>query len=99
MGLSQDEKEEIVAKLKGKIEPLKCPVCGHQDFVLVDGYTRRTLSDRIDQIMISGISVPSISIICNNCGYILDFAMGTLGLRRREDGDDENGKTDKNDRK
>ena len=72
------ELERRVIRVKN--EELTCPVCRQPDFAVIDGYTRRVVSDNLKEVKISGENVPSITIVCLNCGYILDFALGTLGF-------------------
>jgi len=32
-----------------------------------------------------GLNIPSITVICTNCGHILDFSLGVLGLLPKEE--------------
>lgn len=70
---------------------LKCPVCQNEEFTIVKGYTRRDLTDKLEEFQVSGLNLPSFSVICTNCGYILDFSLGILGFLGKE-GDNKNGK-------
>lgn len=90
MGLPEEEKskiiEELEKRIKAKGKTLTCPICSNNNFVLSDGYTRRFLNDKINQITLGGLNIPSISVICKNCGHIIDFSLGVLGLLPKEEG-------------
>ena len=94
MGLSEEEKSKIIQELEKRIKSkgkvLTCSVCTNNNFVLSDGYTRRFLNDKIDQITLGGINIPSVTVICTNCGNTIDFSLGVLGLlSKKEEGKDE----------
>ncbi len=90
MGFSEEEKSKIIQELEKRVKfkgrNLICPICSNNNFVLSDGYTRRFLNDRINQIRFGGLNIPSITIICTNCGHIIDFSLGVLGLLSKEEG-------------
>ena len=79
--------EELEKRIRSKDRILKCPICGNEDFIISDGYTRRMLNDDIGNVKFSGLNIPSITTVCTNCGYILDFSLGLLGfLSKKEEG-------------
>ena len=91
MVLNKEFKEKVIKELNSRIkqvrrETLKCPCCKHNNFQILDGYTRRDLNENLDTIQIGGNNVPSISIICTNCGYIMDFSIGVLGFLNENEG-------------
>ena len=90
MGLSEEEKSKIIQELENRIKSkgktLICPICSNNNFALSDGYTRRFLNDKINQITLGGLNIPSITVICTNCGHIIDFSVGVLGLLPKEEG-------------
>jgi hypothetical protein len=84
MSLLPNTKKEILdalnEKLKGRKTRLKCPFCNQTNFNLIDGYSRKDLGDSLKEVHIGGLNVPTVSVVCTNCGYLFDFALGTLGL-------------------
>ena len=82
--LSEDEYEKITKHLNKKLKLNKknilCPFCGNRNFIIANGYTNRFLSNNINKTVIGGRKIPSIIIICDNCGYMGEFATGVLGL-------------------
>ncbi len=98
MELNQEIKDaittELVKRVKEKGIDLKCPICNNQNFMLVDGFSRRDLSKNYKYIQLGQQYIPSISIICDNCGYLMDFALGTLGFLKKEESKEES-KNDK----
>jgi len=81
MEFTKELKEKIVKELNGRIEKLnkdfKCPICKNKNFSVIDGFTKRNIDQNLSVINF-GQNVPSISIVCTNCGYIADFAIGAL---------------------
>ena len=96
MGLPEEEKSKIIQELdkriKAKGKEITCPICTNNNFVLSDGYTRRFLDDKINQMTWGGLNIPSITVICTHCGHILDFSLGVLGLLPKEEGKKDEGK-------
>lgn len=76
--------EELNKRIKQKDASLKCPICTHNDFTLIDGYSRRILNEDIKKVNLVGLNVPSITIACNNCGYLMDFSLGALGFLKEK---------------
>ncbi|MCK4814176.1 hypothetical protein KA005_00275 [bacterium] len=80
--MTAKEKQKIVGILskKGAVHP--CPRCGEKGFTLLDGYFNQTIQQTLGggNTFIGGPSVPSIVVVCNNCGYMSQHALGVLGL-------------------
>lgn len=88
---SNDQKQEIVNKLNERKVNLPCPRCNGNNFTLMDGYFNQPIQYDLSKVKIGGTSIPSVLTICNNCGYLSQHALGTLGLLPKKD-EDENGK-------
>jgi predicted RNA-binding Zn-ribbon protein involved in translation (DUF1610 family) len=73
------KKQEIVNILNTKIKP-HCPMCGFNKFTLADSYIRNDLQDDLLSVNLGGPSIPSVAIICTNCGFISNHAIGILDL-------------------
>lgn len=79
--LTEEKKSQIIAKISGKAPKAKCPMCQQQSFTLVDGYITHNIQNDYKSIVVgSGKILPLATIVCNNCGYIAQFALGGLGL-------------------
>ncbi len=91
--LSEDRKRELIAAFTARLAKngrnAVCPMCGNATFSLADAYLVNTLQPDLATFSLGGTSIPAIAIICNNCGYISQHALGVLGLLPREgSGDD-----------
>ena len=90
MVLPVEKKKEAVELLQkkifdlGKKKGLKCPICGNQGFSFVDGYTSKFLNENTNNIQLGGINVPCFPLVCRNCGFVFEFALGALGLLEQE---------------
>jgi hypothetical protein len=83
--INEQKKREILDLLGQRINlsSLKCPMCGHSNFTIADGYVRNEILDDFTNVTIGGTGIPSIPIICTNCGFISYHALGVLGLLNR----------------
>ena len=79
-GLSDDEKKRIIAALNAKGAVSPCPRCGKQNFVMADGYFNRAMQDNFSSITLGGPSIPTLAVVCSNCGWVAEHALGVLGL-------------------
>lgn len=76
-----DPKEFISAlgkKMNGRNVP-NCPYCGGQKFTSTDKFATILIGDEMSGINL-GPNIPSGMIVCENCGHIEFFALGSLGL-------------------
>lgn len=80
----KNNSEKIASKIKEKIPNLKCPVCSHADFTLTEGYFAHDLQDDLLSRHIGGKNVPVVPVACKNCGFVMEFAAGILGLLPEE---------------
>lgn len=78
------DREKIVDKLIKKLENGKCPMCGQQDFTLIEGYFAHFIQEDISQSRIGGKSIPTINLICNNCGFVSSHAVGIFQSLKKE---------------
>ena len=78
--LSDSEKQKIMLSLIGKIDDIKCPMCGNGTFSILDGYVINHIHNDIQYKMNeSKISIPTIMMVCTKCGFISQHALGHLG--------------------
>ena len=82
--LTEDRKAELIRVLSerlGKYEkPAICPMCGHTHFTIADAYLSNTLQTDLNSVTLGGPAIPSLAIICTNCGFISQHSLGILGL-------------------
>lgn len=80
--ITPEEKERIAQELSRKFgaRDVKCPMCGNNHFIIADGYFNTFMQNDLKQTNLGGPSIPSIPIICDNCGFISMHALGILGL-------------------
>ena len=55
-------------------------MCQNDNFDLVDSYIRNDLQDDLTSVSIGGRAIPAAAIVCSNCGFISQHAIGALGL-------------------
>ncbi|MEI6135493.1 MAG: hypothetical protein WCP72_11005 [Desulfomonile sp.] len=78
--ISDGEKQKIVAALEQRDAKKPCPRCGNQNFSLLGGYFNQPIQTQLSGLVIGGPSVPSVVVICSNCGFMAQHALGALGL-------------------
>lgn len=77
--LNEEKRKELADALKKKIPNLTCPMCQHRNFIIAEGYFNNTIQDDFQGLSIGGPSIPTIPIVCGNCGFISQHALGVLG--------------------
>jgi hypothetical protein len=84
--LKESAKQKIIQKLNEKGLKTNCPMCGNKKFIIADGFFNNPMqSELLEGLVLSGPSIPSIAIVCNNCGFISQHALGVLGLLNQPD--------------
>ena len=85
---TNEKKGELVALLNERFQKyahgLKCPMCGNDQFTIADAYLRNDLQADLKNVSLGGPAIPSVAIICTNCGFISQHAIGILGLLQKE---------------
>lgn len=76
----EKNKSDIGKNLVSKIPSLECPLCKNKKFTFAGGYFAHDLQKDLQNRSIGGINIPTVPIICANCGFIAEIAAGTLGL-------------------
>ena len=84
MKIKNEEKEfreKVVEILKEKNVNLPCPRCSGRNWS-IEGFFNQPLQQPIfwQGLAIGGPSIPSVVVICKNCGYISQHALGALDL-------------------
>jgi hypothetical protein len=83
--LTQEQKQAIVTELGKKVPTLSCPMCKTNKFVLAEGYFNNTMQANFASVALGGPSIPTAAIICENCGFVSQHALGVLGLIPKEE--------------
>ena len=78
--LTEEQKKSIVDALVRKNVRTSCPMCGHPKFSLADGYSVTPIQKGLMGFSIGGPSIPAAVIVCENCGFFSQHALGVLGL-------------------
>ncbi len=80
MLLTEEQKKKIIDTLSTKKAVNACPRCGKTAFTLVDGIFNQTVQSNIKSISLGGISIPTVIVSCDNCGFLSQHSIGVLGL-------------------
>lgn len=83
--LTEAQRAAIVTALSAKGATHPCPRCKNQSFAVVGGYFMHPIQLNLRGISIGGPSVPTAVVVCSNCGWIAEHALGTLGLLPAEE--------------
>lgn len=79
--LTNDKKKEIVQALASRVDKMECPICHQGSFTLIDGYITDSVQNEFsNQVIGSKTTLPSVALVCNNCGFISQHSLGILGL-------------------
>lgn len=78
--LTKEQSESIIKVLEERGATKPCPRCGGTSFSLADGYFAQSVQATQTGIVLGGQILPSVTVICNKCGYMSQHALGVLGL-------------------
>lgn len=73
-------KNKVATALQAKIQNMVCPMCHHTKFTLVDGCFANVIQENLPTLSLDGKFIPTVSIICGNCGFISQHAAGVLNV-------------------
>jgi hypothetical protein len=81
---TDEKKKELIEvldkRLKKRGTQLRCPMCSQPHFSIADAYIRNELQPDLKAVNLGGPSIPTIAIVCSNCGFLSQHAIGVLGL-------------------
>ena len=78
--IKESDKQIILKKLAERIGLYKCPICHSSSFSIADGYLANTLQDNLNSIQLGGAFLPSVALVCTNCGFTSLHNTEILGL-------------------
>ena len=82
MQFTKEEREQIRNAIEEKAPKFnRCPLCLNQNWDLQDGFAFPTLQDRTGGQEIGGPGLPSVVIVCDNCGNTHFLNAMVLGLK------------------
>lgn len=77
--MKQEKLKNVVDRLNESVPGgFECPICHHRDFQVVKGFFQSIVQDDPLKLDLSGQSVPSIQVICQNCGFMSNHSVGVL---------------------
>ena len=87
MALSEETKQEFITKFDEKVHETggpnapACPLCTTNKWSVGDGYVSLAVQPTFSSgLVIGGSTIPTIPIICNQCGFVAHIALGIVGL-------------------
>ena len=78
--IKESDKQIILKKLAERIGVYKCPICHSSSFTIADGYLANTLQDNLNSIQLGGTFLPSVALVCTNCGFTSLHNAKILGI-------------------
>lgn len=75
--------EALLGKM-GKRDAPPCPFCGGREYTAIDKYVTILIGSDLEAINI-GPSIPSGVLVCETCGHIDLFALGSLGMLNKKE--------------
>ena len=82
--IDSEQKKKIIAALEDAGAKRPCPRCGSSHFSLVDGYFTSVVQEDVGSILLDGQNIPSVIVVCVQCGFLSQHALGALGLLPQE---------------
>ena len=79
--LTVEERQAIAEALADRKAHGTCPACHENAWVIGDGYSLLVLRPNLQHWTESGPSLPLVTRVCANCGYVSLHATAVLGLQ------------------
>ena len=79
--MDQKRREEISQALSAKGVDRPCPRCGNHQFEVLSEFSI-VLEEGRSAYSMGARSIPTVIVACDKCGYIVQHALGPLGLTR-----------------
>jgi hypothetical protein len=89
--MDKETKKKITTELENRKAVTPCPRCSGSKFTIMDNFGKTTLNQDLGGYVLGGPFVPFIVVICNNCGFMSQHAVGVLGVSNKSDEEGENG--------
>ena len=83
--MTEEKKRQIASALARRAGNIVCPICHQSKYTFLDGYFVGVIQDKYQGMQLGGRLLPSIMLVCNNCGHLESFSLGVLGLMENED--------------
>jgi predicted nucleic-acid-binding Zn-ribbon protein len=88
MSFTPERAKEVIDALESRGAKRDCPRCGYHQFNLEPGYFVQIIQKSPTNIELGGSGIASAIITCQRCGYIMQHAIGALGLLpKRQEGE------------
>lgn len=84
MNLNESDRQKVKKWLESKMTRPNCSICGTASWTFFEGSTI-SIGINIETTRFDYFSgLPRISIICKNCGQIVDFSPAIIGVKPKE---------------
>lgn len=83
--MNEERKKQIINTLSQRVSGFVCPICRQAKYSFIDGYTIDPIQEDYKGLQIGGRMIPSVMLVCNNCGHIDRFSLGVLGLMEKNE--------------
>jgi len=88
--MNEEKKKQITSTLFKRVGHFVCPICHQSKFAFLEGYFLEVVQDDYKFMKLDGRMLPSVVLVCNNCGHIDKFSLGVLGLMEQPDDEKKN---------
>ena len=93
--MTEEKKRQIANALTMRVGNIVCPICHQTKYTLLDGYFVDVIQDKYQGMQLGGRLLPSVMLVCNQCGHLENFSLGVLGLMESEEKIEDNDRENK----
>lgn len=79
--MTENQKTTLIKQLTARLnknQQFKCPMCGESSFTILDGFFINPIQEDFKCLQFGSNSIPAVSLICSNCGFISQHALGII---------------------
>lgn len=81
----EEQKRDIMARLREAGATLPCPRCGETRFELLDGYIMEFTQSQLRNMVVgSNNRYSTVAVVCGRCGFLAQHALASLGIATNE---------------
>ncbi len=88
MSLPNDFRQRFLNELRNRGVSNNCELCNQNNWAFVNEGVALNITDFSTNVRIPQPNIPSVAMICNNCGNIRLFSLGALNLLPIQGGTD-----------
>ena len=82
--MNEEQRNKIIKALTQRVSDFVCPFCHQAKYTFIEAYSVEPVQNDYKGLQIGSKMLPSVMLVCGNCGHVDKFSLGVLGLMEGE---------------